>query len=325
MGPQGVPGPVGITFQGIYSSTTNYALADGVSYQRLGLRVAHRQQPWQYAGPEPAAVGAVCGRRRDRRDRARPGNVGATGPAGPMGPQGPPGATGRNRSNRPAGSAGGELSGQLPVVGELRAERCRQLAGFHLRFADCGKSRQYAVAEPTQWTVLAAQGAIGATGPPGPAGLAPPVPQAQRARRPARAARHVPRRLADRHAYALGDAVGLRRLQLHCLAVKRRPRAGYRARRTGRCSRPPDRPGPRAPAGAAGTQGPTGLCRGCRRSRTAGASRPRRARRARKAPRARPAHKGLREPPVPREQPGQREYRERMAPTDATELPGRRA
>jgi hypothetical protein len=32
MGPQGVPGPVGLTFKGVYSSVSNYALGDGVSY-----------------------------------------------------------------------------------------------------------------------------------------------------------------------------------------------------------------------------------------------------------------------------------------------------
>jgi hypothetical protein len=36
MGPQGVAGPVGMTFQGVYSSTTNYAVGDGVIYNGAG-------------------------------------------------------------------------------------------------------------------------------------------------------------------------------------------------------------------------------------------------------------------------------------------------
>jgi len=36
LGPQGIAGPVGLTFKGQYSSTANYALADGISYQGAG-------------------------------------------------------------------------------------------------------------------------------------------------------------------------------------------------------------------------------------------------------------------------------------------------
>ncbi len=62
-GSQGVPGPVGITFQGAYSSTTNYALADGVSYKGSGYVSLVASNHGNTPDQSPHAVGALrCGR-----------------------------------------------------------------------------------------------------------------------------------------------------------------------------------------------------------------------------------------------------------------------
>ena len=96
------PGPVGITFQGAYSSTTNYALADGVLYNGAGYvsLVASNQGNTPDLSPQQWALFAAAG----AAGATGPvGGTGETGPAGPVGLQGPTGATGATGATGPQG------------------------------------------------------------------------------------------------------------------------------------------------------------------------------------------------------------------------------
>ncbi len=101
-GPQGVAGPVGLSFQGQYLSTTNYALADGVSWQGAGYvsLVASNRGNTPDQSPAQWALFAAAG---------APGAAGAVGPQGvmgPVGPQGVAGATGVGGVQGPVGPQG---------------------------------------------------------------------------------------------------------------------------------------------------------------------------------------------------------------------------
>src|SRR6185437_5614252 len=97
-------GPVGMTFRGAYSSTTNYALADGVIYGGAGY------------------VSLVDGNHGNTPDQS-PADwalfaSGGIGPQGPAGPQGPQGLTGPAGPQGPSGATGatGATGPQGPPV-----------------------------------------------------------------------------------------------------------------------------------------------------------------------------------------------------------------
>jgi hypothetical protein len=102
MGPQGIAGPVGLAFQGVYSPVTNYALADGVSYNGAGyvslIASNHGNTPDQ--SPLQWALFAAGG---GAGATGPAGATGGTGPAGPQGPQGLPGAAGATGATGPQG------------------------------------------------------------------------------------------------------------------------------------------------------------------------------------------------------------------------------
>ena len=101
MGPQGSSGPVGLSFQGVYSSVVNYALADGVRYNGADyvslIASNHGNTPDQ--SPLQWAI------------FAQDGATGATGPVGATGPTGPPGQ--RDRQARPECRGQTDRSGRL--------------------------------------------------------------------------------------------------------------------------------------------------------------------------------------------------------------------
>ena len=101
MGPQGVAGPVGLSFQGNYSSVVNYALANGVRYNgadyvslqpattaillirvRRGGRSSRRMERLARLGQR---VQPVDGRNRASRNPGHSGDPGSQGPTGPPG------------------------------------------------------------------------------------------------------------------------------------------------------------------------------------------------------------------------------------------------
>ena len=95
MGPQGPAGPAGMTFRGAYSSTTNYALGDGVLYGSSGyvslINGNHGNTPDQ----SPTAWGLFAtGTQGPAGATGATGAQGAVGPQGLQGPQGMQGVAG---------------------------------------------------------------------------------------------------------------------------------------------------------------------------------------------------------------------------------------
>ncbi len=179
-GPQGIAGPVGLAFRGLYNSTENYALADGVSYQGAGyvslLSGNHGNEPGQVPGAWALFAAA--------------GIAGATGQTGPNGPQGMIGSTGTSGAMGAAGSVG-PPGAQGPAVVNYRGS---YVASTNYGLSDAvsyGGSTYVSLASfnvgnapdesAADWAVLAAQGlqgaigANGANGLQGPAGVAGPA------------------------------------------------------------------------------------------------------------------------------------------------------
>lgn len=211
IGPQGVPGPSGLAFQGAYSSATNYALADGVSYNGSSyvslVASNHGNTPSQ--SPQQWALLAAAG------VPGAPGPVGATGTTGPPGSQGPQGLPGPTGATGAAGSVGATGSigapgpqgsqGQLGAPGATGATgptgepgaigpqgspvafQGQWLLGTPYEVGDAvsyGGSSYIALlantgrqpdSSPVYWGLLAAAGAPGQAGAPGATGLEGPA------------------------------------------------------------------------------------------------------------------------------------------------------
>jgi len=168
MGPQGVPGPVGMTFQGTYSSTVNYGLADGVLYNGSAYvsLVASNHGNSPDVSPAQWSLFAT-------------GSQGAQGPTGPVGPQGVPGAAGLPGAAGPQGPVGA-TGPQGPAVANYTGNYDSTTNyGLHDAVSFGGSTYVSLIAgnvgntpslSPVQWAVLAAQGPAGPTGATGPAG-----------------------------------------------------------------------------------------------------------------------------------------------------------
>lgn len=163
LGPQGVSGPVGITFQGTYASTTNYALADGVSYKGSGyvslVASNHGNTPDQ--SPQQWALFAAAGAAGTTGPGGVTGATGATGAAGPQGQIGPIGATG---STGPQGP---------PVANFLGSYQSSVNYALHDAVSWQGSTYVSLIASnhgntpdqsTQQWAILAAQGTQGTSG-----------------------------------------------------------------------------------------------------------------------------------------------------------------
>jgi hypothetical protein len=171
MGPQGVAGPVGMTFLGAYSATTNYALADSVLFGGAGYVSLIAGNVGNTPGLNPAqwAVFAT-------------GTAGPAGVAGTIGPQGPAGAQGLQGFAGPQGIQGA-TGPQGPSVANYTGNYVATTNyGLHDAVSFGGSTYISLVAgnagntpslSPSQWALLAAQGAagqVGATGAAGPVG-----------------------------------------------------------------------------------------------------------------------------------------------------------
>jgi Collagen triple helix repeat (20 copies) len=170
MGPQGIPGPVGLSFQGAYSPVVNYALADGVSYNGAGyvslIASNHGNTPDQ--SPQQWALFATAGA------IGAPGPMGLTGTAGITGAAGPQGLLG---STGPAGATGPQgppvanyLGNYQSAVNYAVNDAVSWQGSTYISLIATNQGNTPALS-PTQWAVLAAQGAPGATGADGSAGL----------------------------------------------------------------------------------------------------------------------------------------------------------
>ena len=173
-GPQGAAGPVGMMFQGTYSPTVNYGLADGVIYHGSGyvsLVAGNRGNPpdgspgaWTLFATGTA--GAM-------------GPAGAQGPVGPVGPQGVAGAAGPVGAAGPAGAtgpqgppvafAGGWLVGTTYPVGSAVS-----YGGSSYIALVMNAGRQPDLS-PVYWGLLAQAGAPGPIGPNGATGAQGPT------------------------------------------------------------------------------------------------------------------------------------------------------
>jgi len=173
MGPQGLPGPVGMTYRGTYSSTSNYNLADGVTYggnSYVSLVASnHGNAPDQ--NPQQWTVFAAAGSQ---------GAPGQGGPAGAPGQTGPQGATGAIGAVGPTGTTGAQGPAVANYVGNFAPTTNYAL---HDAVAYAGSTYVSMTSEnvgntpdqsPRQWAILVARGAAGTDGAPGPAG--PPGP-----------------------------------------------------------------------------------------------------------------------------------------------------
>ncbi len=102
MGPEGPAGPVGISYQGAYDSTANYALGDGVLWQGSGWvsLIANNHGNTPSLSPSDWAMFAASGSPGATGAQGSQGAAGANGvdglpgAVGPMGPEGPAGAAG---------------------------------------------------------------------------------------------------------------------------------------------------------------------------------------------------------------------------------------
>ena len=174
MGPQGMAGPVGMTFRGAYSSTTNYALADGVIYGGAGyvslVDGNHGNTPDQ--SPADWALFASGG----IGPQGPAGPQGPQGLSGPAGPQGPSGATGATGATGPQGPPVANYLGNYTAATSYAKNDAVSYGGSTYISLTAGNAGNTPPLSPAQWAVLAAQGpagpagAPGAMGPQGPAG-----------------------------------------------------------------------------------------------------------------------------------------------------------
>jgi hypothetical protein len=174
MGPQGVAGPVGLSFRGAYASSTNYALADGVSYNGAGyvslVASNHGNTPDQ--SPQQWALFAAAGA------TGAVGPAGSTGPAGPSGPSGPqglPGAAGATGATGPQGPPVANYLGNYQSTTNYALNDAVAWQGSTYISLLAGNRGNTPSLSPSQWAVLVAQGAAGASGPAGPAGASGPA------------------------------------------------------------------------------------------------------------------------------------------------------
>jgi hypothetical protein len=169
MGPQGIAGPVGLAFQGVYSPVTNYALADGVSYNGAGyvslVAANHGNTPDQ--SPQQWALFAAAG---GTGATGSAGATGAIGAVGAQGPQGLPGATGATGATGPQGPPVANYLGNYQSAVNYSLDDAVSWQGSTYISLVAGNLGNTPSLSPVQWALLVAQGAIGATGAVGPAG-----------------------------------------------------------------------------------------------------------------------------------------------------------
>ena len=206
MGLVGATGQAGLTYQGAYASTTNYALGDVVVWQGASWSSLHDQNhgntpslsPLDWGvltstGPQGAqgAAGAA-GPQGVQGVAGQYGPAGERGIVGPVGSTGPQGAPSRDGTQGPQGDRGLiGLQGAAGPVGLTYRGAYASTANYALNDAVTWASATWLSingvnhgntpdASPLHWTLLAApggtgpQGAQGATGVQGPVGFTGP-------------------------------------------------------------------------------------------------------------------------------------------------------
>jgi hypothetical protein len=168
MGPQGVAGLVGMTFRGAYSSTVNYALADGVVFNGSGYVSLVAGNHGNSPDVSPVQWGLFA-----------TGTTGPQGPVGPVGSQGLTGATGAQGVAGPQGATGTAGPQGPPVANFTGNYSSTTNYGLHDAVSFNGSTYVSLVAgnvgntpslSPGQWALLVAQGPAGPAGATGQAG-----------------------------------------------------------------------------------------------------------------------------------------------------------
>ena len=170
-GSQGIAGPVGLSFQGIYTSTSNYALADGVSYMGAGyvsLTASNHgntpdQSPMQWSLFAASGTSGSIG---------PPGVAGPTGFTGPIGPQGLSGPTGTSGATGQQGPPVANYLGNYQSLVNYDRNDAVSWQGSTYISMIAGNVGNNPSLNPAQWVVLVAQGPAGLTGTAGPIGAA---------------------------------------------------------------------------------------------------------------------------------------------------------
>lgn len=179
MGPPGSAGPVGMTFRGAYSSSVNYALADGITWNGAGYvsLVAGNRGNTPDANPSAWAVFAT----------GTAGAPGAAGPAGPQGLTGPPGPQGIAGTPGAAGPVGPQgppvanYTGNYTSSSNYALHDAVSYSGSTYISLIASNRGNTPDASPSAWALLAAQGpagpagAAGASGPAGAPGATGPA------------------------------------------------------------------------------------------------------------------------------------------------------
>jgi hypothetical protein len=205
-GPQGPPGPA-VTAQGLWNNTAVYAQGDLVTYNNLiyiGLRANQNAQPDTH--PQDWAVYSSVGIQGPAGATGPMGPSGPQGPQGVPGPQGPVGADGATGATGPAGAAGptGNTGPQgatgatgatgptgptgpqgVPGPSVVWRGNWTSAATYNANDGVSYNGSSYvAIAtnvnhppdtHPTEWQLIAQQGAVGPTGPQGVIGPAGPT------------------------------------------------------------------------------------------------------------------------------------------------------
>jgi collagen triple helix repeat protein len=205
-GPQGPPGPA-VTAQGLWNNTAVYAQGDLVTYNNLiyiGLRANQNAQPDTH--PQDWAVYSSVGIEGPAGATGPMGPAGPQGPQGVPGPQGPVGADGATGATGPAGAAGptGNTGPQgatgatgatgptgptgpqgVPGPSVVWRGNWSSAATYNANDGVSYNGSSYvAIAtnanhppdtHPTEWQLIAQQGAVGPTGPQGVIGPAGPT------------------------------------------------------------------------------------------------------------------------------------------------------
>ena len=187
MGPQGSAGPVGMSYQGAYDSTRNYALGEGALWQGAGWvsLMANNHGNTPSLSPSDWAMFAASG---------AAGSTGAQGPAGvaglngldglpgALGPMGPSGAVGA------PGSPGLVYRGAYSSVGNYLLGDVVVFDGASWVSLLAGNVGETPGVGSGYWGVLTSQGAQGVAGPAGGTGsMGPAGPQGWLGRRGRRA------------------------------------------------------------------------------------------------------------------------------------------
>jgi len=174
MGSQGPAGPTGMTFRSTYSSATNYAAGDGVSFGSSGyvslIDNNHGNTPDQspsawavFASGTPGATGTT-------------GATGAQGPAGPQGPVGAQGSQGPQGLVGPQGPPVAHYTGNYSSTTNYALNDAVSYNGSTYISLIAANAGNAPALSPSQWAVLAGQGyagpagVAGAQGPTGSAG-----------------------------------------------------------------------------------------------------------------------------------------------------------